>query len=58
MNIPKELLVDYQKKLTSAQSAELLKEMAWCNACDAIDEFCKDNEMGYCRECYKEATAE
>jgi hypothetical protein len=53
MNIPKTPLKAYQEKLTPEQTSELLKKMAWCNACDAIDIFCTKNDMGYCRECYE-----
>lgn len=56
MNIPKKSLQDYQKSLTNEQRNDLLKKMAWCNSCDAIDIFCTKNNMGYCRECYKEVT--
>jgi hypothetical protein len=54
MNIPKTPLAEYQAKLTKEQRSDLLKKMAWCNACDAIDIFCTKNDIGYCRECYKE----
>ena len=29
-----------------------------CNACDTIDDFCIENDMGYCRTCYNEVTGE
>jgi hypothetical protein len=56
MKTPKENLQDYQKNLTQDQSAELLLKMAWCNSCDALDIFCTKNNMGYCRECFKQVT--
>jgi hypothetical protein len=55
MTIPKTSLQDYQKSLTKEQRATLLNKMAWCNACDTLDIFCTKNDMGYCRECYKES---
>jgi len=54
MNIPKTSLKEYQAKLTNEQRSDLLKKLSWCNSCDAIDIFCTKNDMGYCRECYKE----
>ncbi len=58
MKIPKISLAEYQKRLTPDQRRELLANLAWCNACDAIDIFSTQNEMGYCRECYKETITE
>jgi hypothetical protein len=58
MNIPKTSLADYQKKLTNEQRSDLLKKMAWCNSCDALDIFCTKNDMGYCRECMKTLESE
>jgi hypothetical protein len=54
MKIPKTPLKEYQAKLTQEQRSDLLKKMAWCNSCDALDIFCNKNDLGYCRECYEE----
>jgi hypothetical protein len=29
-----------------------------CNACDVIDWFCEENEMGYCKDCHNELLRE
>lgn len=49
---------EYKKTLTKEKMVELNQKIAWCNCCDAIDEFVLENEVGYCRDCFKEMDEE